>query len=211
MPVEIITIKNNPVDSNCYLIFDKDINDRCLIIDPGSKDISPIEKEIESRGLKPEFIILTHEHFDHVWGCSALAVKYGAFTWGSPLCLENIKSKRLNCSRFYDDVGFVVNVPAKAIEEDETTICWNGYELEFQITPGHSDGSICLSMYNKIFTGDTLIYGLKTVTNILSGSQEKLKSSLETLKRIQGLGYLVYPGHGEAFELDTYNLDKTLK
>jgi glyoxylase-like metal-dependent hydrolase (beta-lactamase superfamily II) len=210
MSIEIITIKNNPVDSNCYLIFDKDINNKCPIVDPGSKDASFIENEIESHGLGPDLIFLTHEHFDHVWGCNALAGKYGVITYGSSVCLENMQSKRLNCSRFYDDTGFEVNVPAKPVETDGKMMYWNGYELNFYHTPGHSDASICFSIGDNLFTGDTLIYGLKTVTNILSGSKEKLKLSLKMLKGLQGMRYTVYPGHGEVFELGTYNLDKIL-
>ena len=211
MSIAIITIKNNPVDSNCYLIYDKEINNKCLVVDPGSKDISLIEKEIEARGLAPEQIMLTHEHFDHVWGCNALVEKYGIPIYGSPLCLENIKSKRLNCSRFYDDIGFCVDAPAKPIDTGGTLFKWNGYILTFYETPGHSDAGICFLFEDNLFTGDTLIYGLKTVTNILSGSKEKLKLSLDILKKLQGKHLTVYPGHGQSFAFDSYNLDKTYK
>lgn len=208
MSLEIITIKNNPVDSNCYLISDKEINNKCLIIDPGSKNTSSIEEKIESNGLTPDFILLTHEHFDHIWGCNKLAEKYNVIAYGSLTCMEYIKSKRLNCSRFYDDIGFEINIPTQPLETDETTMTWNGYEIAFHQTPGHSEASICFSIGSNLFTGDTLIYGLKTVTNILSGSKERLELSIKTLKTLQGKCYTVQPGHGVFFELDTYNLDK---
>ena len=211
MSIEIITIKNNPVDSNCYLIYDKEINNKCLIVDPGSKDVSLIEREIKIHELIPDLMILTHEHFDHVWGCNQLFSKYGITTYGSPICLENIKSERLNCSRFYDDVGFSVDVPTKPLETDGALFPWNGLGLQFFETPGHSDAGVCFLLEDNLFTGDTLIHELKTVTNILSGSKEKLKFSIEMLTEFQGMDLTVYPGHGQSFALDSYNLDKTYK
>lgn len=211
MSLEVIEIKNNPIDSNCYLIYDKTVNNECFIVDPGSKDTSFIEKTIRMYQLEPCAILLTHEHFDHVWGCNALAYNYKIVTYGSPLCIENIKSRRLNCSRFYDDVGFEVNVLTQPVNEDKIATSWNGYEFKFYDTPGHSDASLCFVIGGNLFTGDTLIYSLKTVTNILSGSKEKLKLSLKKIKNLQGMGYKVYPGHGNTFELDRYNLDKILE
>lgn len=211
MSLEVIEIKNNPIDSNCYLIYDKAVNDQCVIVDPGSKDTSLIEKTIRMHRLEPCSILLTHEHFDHVWGCNVLAYKYKIVTYGSPLCLENIQSKRLNCSRFYDDVGFEVNVPTEPINEDKIAMSWNGYDFKFYDTPGHSDAGLCFVIDGNLFTGDTLIYELKTVTNILSGSKEKLRLSLKKIKELQGMCYKVYPGHGDVFELDIYNLDKMLE
>lgn len=62
-------------------------------------------------------------------------------------------------------------------------------------------------MDKDLFTGDTLIKDLHTVTKLTTGSVAKLRVSMELLSSLQGKGYAVYPGHGEVFELDGYNLE----
>lgn len=210
MTLQIINIKNNPVDSNCFLLFDKTINNKCLIIDPGCKVPSLLEEHLTAGELTPEFIVLTHEHFDHIWGCNYLYEKFHIITLGSALCAENIKSPKYNCSRYYEYPGFETHINIKIIE-DNSTLYWNSYKITFFITKGHSDASICFTIGHLLFTGDTLIENLRTVTNILSGSPLKLESSRLLLESLKGNGYTVCPGHGECFQLDEYELRQMIK
>ena len=82
--------------------------------------------------------------------------------------------------------------------------------FSFVKTPGHTDASVCVNVEKYLFTGDTLINELKTVTKLPTGDVGKLKDSLNVLQEMKGKGYTVCPGHGEMFELDEYNLNKAL-
>ena len=73
--LEIVRIVNNPVPSNAYIIVD-DVRKRCIVIDPGSKKPDDITKYIAYNNLEPDYIILTHEHFDHCWGVNILVSNY---------------------------------------------------------------------------------------------------------------------------------------
>lgn len=73
-----MTIKrfiNEPVTSNCYVLFDKKKGSDCIVVDPGSKDISPLLSFVEGNHLTAKYIILTHEHFDHCTGADAIVEK----------------------------------------------------------------------------------------------------------------------------------------
>ena len=63
----------------------------------------------------------------------------------------------------------------------------------------------------NLFTGDTLIKDLRTVTKLPTGSVVELQESIELFKSMQGKGYKVYPGHGALFELDGYDLELMIK
>lgn len=60
--LEVNRFLNNPVDSNCFVIYDKAIGADCLIVDPGSKDNKELFAFLDKERLEPQYIILTHEH-----------------------------------------------------------------------------------------------------------------------------------------------------
>ena len=53
-----------PVGTNCYLIINKE-NNESIIIDPADSPESIYDMVVRS-GSKPQAILLTHGHFDHI-------------------------------------------------------------------------------------------------------------------------------------------------
>ena len=59
--------------TNCYIIYND--SNEAIIIDAGSNaDI--IKEEVESLGVKPIAMLLTHGHFDHIMAVNELADYY---------------------------------------------------------------------------------------------------------------------------------------
>ena len=202
---------NRPVTSNCFVLFDKEKGDDCIIIDPGSKNELELFEFINKEVLRPQYIILTHEHFDHCWGVNALVQRFHIPIICSQLCAEAIKYKKRNCSVFYDNKeAFVINSETISIESLNFKKEIIGRDFIFFNTPGHSDASISIVIDSCLFTGDTLIKDERTVTKLPTGSVNELKDSLELFISLQGKGYCVYPGHGESFVLDSYDLKHSL-
>ena len=189
--MRIEKIINQPVTSNCFIIFhEKD--ESCIVIDPGSEDVSVIESFIENK--KVDFIFLTHEHYDHIWGADKLRQKYNAKLCCSLEASNAITNKKRNLSVFYNQVGFELNA-ADIIIEGENVIDWHSVPVEIIHTPGHTEGSICIKIFNNLFTGDTIIKEIRTVTKRQGGNKEKLQNSIEKLKKM-GLNSLnLYCGH----------------
>ena len=207
----IITILNSPVASNCYLIYDKAQSDECIIVDPGSKKNDELVSILTQKSLSPKYIILTHEHFDHCWGVNDLRERYPKIRLiCSSICSETIQDPRTTYSHYYCKPAFCIAPADILIEDIDGKIKWHDYTISFSQAKGHSSSCIFIFVENAVFTGDSLIKNAKTITKFKTGSLSDLKESLQNLSRYRGRGLVVYPGHGESFELDKYNLSEAL-
>ncbi len=203
-------IINKPVPSNCYVLYDNIVGGNCVIIDPGSRLCNTIVDFIFKKGLKPRYIILSHEHFDHCWSVNQLVNLYRIPIVCSQLCAEAIKDKKKNCSIFFDSsCGFTIKNLTISVESLDFLLRVGNTNLRFFRTPGHTDASICILVEHYLFTGDTLIKNLPTVTKLPTGSNVKLEATISFFESLQGNGYEVYPGHDRPFLLDGYNLNKS--
>ena len=57
------------MEVNCYFIWNR--KDAVVLIDPGA-DAVRISRELETNGLVPCVILLTHGHFDHIGAVAEL-------------------------------------------------------------------------------------------------------------------------------------------
>ncbi|MFZ4520725.1 MAG: MBL fold metallo-hydrolase [Bacteroidales bacterium] len=200
MNIHIAQIKNQPVDSNCYVI-SKEGSQGCIIIDPGAKDGDELFRYLTLNNLYPEFIVLTHEHFDHIWGVDKLKEAYNPKLVCSRYCSGKIIKSKGNLSVFYDQEGFAT-VPADlVVEEIDYSLTWNNLIVKFISTPGHTGGCISVDIDNSLFTGDFIIKGVKTNTKLPGSSATKFQQSIEqVVSAYRGKNTRVYPGHGDPFD-----------
>lgn len=205
-------IINAPVSSNCFVVFDKTVGNECIVIDPGGESDDVLCGFFENEDLTPKYIILTHEHFDHCWGVNELRNKYSTVKLVcSSICSEAIQDRKKNYSVFHQQPGFDLK-PADIILDDVNwSFSWNDNELRFLPAQGHSASGILLFIDKYIFTGDTLIKDIKTVTKLKTGSKEKLLESVIILENEKGNNLIVCPGHGVMFELDGYDLNIAIR
>ncbi len=196
---------NELMSSNCYIVVDE-ASKHCICIDPASeKSLREIEF-IENNALTLDYIILTHEHTDHTWGCNALVERYGAKVVCSEICKQNLaKEFQAYFLLYYDNTDYHYTV----CKVDETTdeiggqMLWQGHLIKFVPTPGHSMGSICLEMDDMLFTGDTIIQS-KPYINKRNGSKELFFESVKMVLETFQPDIKVFPGHGEPFLLKDY-------
>ncbi len=199
--LSIIRIQNEPINSNCYLIYSKQ-HSKCVIIDPGSKNIDQLSSLLESNHLELEYIILTHEHFDHCWGVNSLRKRYPLVKLVCKYeCNIAIQSSKGNCSVFYDNFQAFEVLPAEeVIIKDVYSLSCGNMNLTIVSTPGHTAGSISVIVNNDIFTGDALIPECKVVTKLPSANIDKQIRSESFFKTLEG--YTIYPGHGKPVKYD---------
>ena len=208
MELSIKRILNKPIDSNSFVIYSQQ-NSSCIIVDPGTEDCFNLIKFIEERNLKPEYIFLTHEHFDHIWGVRKLKELYDAKIVCSTDCALRIIDKKKNMSVFYNQVGFETFNANITIEEIGHRLIWNSNLIQFINAPGHTQASICISIRDVLFTGDTIIKSLKTIVKLPSDNKQLLVRSLEKIfSRFDKKSILAYPGHGEIFKLNTTSINE---
>jgi glyoxylase-like metal-dependent hydrolase (beta-lactamase superfamily II) len=191
--LKIIKLINSPITSNGYVIHHQN-NEHCIVIDPGSENISIFQDHIGNK--KVDFIILTHEHFDHIWGADEIRKNYNAQLCCSKETNWAIVNKKKNLSLFYNQIGFEL-LPCDIILANEQIVDWHGIDIFVIATPGHTPGSICLKMENNLFTGDTFIKSVKTVTKLPGGNKKDLEESMQKLKIMEFYKLNLYCGHGE--------------
>jgi glyoxylase-like metal-dependent hydrolase (beta-lactamase superfamily II) len=198
--VLVQSFENLPHGSMTYLLRSAGCG-QVVVVDPGSPRTGPVEEHIQGHGLGIEFIILTHEHFDHIGGVERLRHEYKCPVVCSPLCSKAISDPRLNMSRFWTGGDGIVCAPADICCHDGQTFAWAGHEIRIHATPGHTPGSICIAFANCVFTGDTLLPGAKRVTKLPGGDRTQWKESIRSIVSRFDPETVIYPGHGLPFEL----------
>ena len=186
--IRIKTLVVGMVGTNCYLVYDHETK-RAAVIDPGD-GAGQIANMAVSLGLKPEAILLTHGHFDHVGAVREIAADTGCKVY---LCAEDLSlPPQLTAGKLYytDTYG------------EGTKLHLAGLEMTVLHTPGHTPGSVCLRTEGALFSGDTLFAGSCGRTDLPGGRWEQMTASLKRLAAIPE-NLWVLPGHGETSTLDS--------
>lgn len=203
--IDVVRFINSRFTSNTYVIFSTDSED-IWVVDPG--DFTPI-KEWMQRNSKSGIagVLITHAHFDHIYGANELYEKYPStpFYVYNQTSVEILFDSKKNGSK-YTEVPFVLNEQAKVNIVSPEMFLWEDSKIHNYFTPGHSEDSMCILLGNSLFTGDTLIKDIRTVTKLKGGSVEKLQESINWIETLKGRGIVVYGGHEDPFELDDYDL-----
>lgn len=209
--VDCIRFVNTWFTSNSYILSHKEY-DNVWLVDPG--DIRPITEWLKKNEKKViSGILLTHAHFDHIYGINDVlnlypkCIVFVANEYGRELLFDAKK----NASR-YSEMGPVIVEENACIQFYEPVLTlWPGTIMSVFLTPGHSDDSVCMCLEDKLLTGDTLIKDIRTVTKVKGGSVEKLEQTITFLESLKGNCLMIMPGHNESFPLDGYDLSKAKK
>jgi glyoxylase-like metal-dependent hydrolase (beta-lactamase superfamily II) len=202
---------NKPVDSNCYILSYSE-HRLCIVVDPGSKDSGELFYILDHLSLTPAFIILTHEHFDHIWGVQSIKEKYPLCKIiANEKCAEKIVHKKKNMSVFYDQVGFEAPAADIVLKTKDRFRFWDLFEIDFLESKGHSDASMCFYLGTDLFVGDVMIKGHRTSTRFPNGSKKDLEESLTRIfEMFDHTSTRILSGHGEPFQLCDVSLKEFL-
>ena len=188
----VYTYPIGPLQTNCYVITCPNANGQALVIDPAFHE-DQILSFLESKGLVLGGVILTHCHFDHMWAVDGLC-KGGAPFYCPKKDAPALNDPKRNASYYFGQTLAVKTDPARLLSEGDEIRLGNE-TLTVLETPGHTEGSICLLSDGILFSGDTLFCHGYGRTDLPSGNESALFSSLRRILSMNDC--TVYPGHGK--------------
>lgn len=201
----MITVKafvNNPYQENTYILYDE--SKSCVIIDPGmytANEQNEVIKFISNNQLKPELLLNTHCHIDHVLGNKNVFDNYGLkpqFHKGELPLLHAVPAYAPQQGLRYE-----ISPDPETFLLESGTITFGNSSLELIFAPGHSPAHLCFYSEEDKFLigGDVLFNGSIGRTDLPGGNYSTLISSIKTNLFVLPDDIIVYPGHGPATKI----------
>jgi len=171
-----------PLQNFVYLIGSQETGE-AAVVDP-AWDVPQILSVAKEDGLRITKILITHTHFDHINGVQDL--------------LKETDAQVIVHKREVSDLGLEKSA-VKSVEGDQE-IALGDFQLRFLHTPGHTPGSQCIMVGDRLIAGDTLFIGGCGRCDLPGSDPEALYNSLSRLKQLDHR-LILYPGHNYASEV----------
>lgn len=171
-----------PILSDNYAFLIEADDGTTAIVDPG--EAAPIIAALEARNIKPDMILITHHHWDHMDGVPDMLAWHDCPLIGS----DSNKSAENSPAKTK------VRIPFERVLSEGDDFEFGGERVRIFDTPGHTPEHICLYFEDSgvLFSGDTLF--AMGCGRILDGSAEQLYQSLQKLVALPD-DTRVYCGH----------------
>lgn len=130
-------------------------------------------------GTKPQYILLTHSHLDHIGALAEVHDKLMVPLAAHALAVNNLPQ------------------PPEIPLENGNNLYIGDLTLEVIYTPGHTPGSLCFKVGKYLFSGDTLFDGGPGRTKTPADFKQIVASITGKLFTLPD-DTPVYPGHGNS-------------
>lgn len=186
--------------ANCYMLVDEKTGE-AAIVDPAWY-VEEFNGILKKNNAKLKYILLTHGHFDHIFGVYGLKEATGAKVVVHFKDAEHLTDPRKSLAQ-----GNMpepqIPVSADILIKEGDILTLGDEEIKVMSTPGHTMGSVCYVIESErtIISGDTLFCMTAGRTDFPDGSDELMIKSLKRLINLDG-DYRVLPGHNRETTLE---------
>lgn len=204
--MRIKTMVLGGVQTNCYLVYHEKTK-AGVIIDPAAQP-DRIDQMCLELGIKPEALLLTHGHGDHIMAVEKLKSRYQI----PVIAGEKERNLLADPSKNLSAALGMPSVSLKADREvtDGEILVLAGFQFQVLATPGHTAGSVCYLEPEEgvLFSGDTLFEESLGRTDFPTGNMQQIVASIAEKLFVLPEDIMVYPGHGNPTTIGhekTYN------
>ncbi len=201
--------------TNTYFVY-REGAEECIVIDPADYG-RQIFANLKKNGLRAAGILLTHGHFDHIWGVEALkaaANEVAEHHGYAPVQVfaceterELLRDAGMNVS---ESAGRACALDADVDVRDGEIVSVGDISCQVIATPGHTAGGCCFYFEEAGFCvcGDTIFQESVGRTDFPTGSMGMLVRSIKEKLFVLPDDTKLYPGHGDSTTVEhekTYN------
>lgn len=187
-----------PFETNCYVVRPEPLarGGPCWIVDAGFEP-GALVSLVRDRALRPELLILTHAHGDHIAGVREVLAAYP----GLPLLIHEAEAEWLSDPdlNLSAAIGMPVTTPrADRLLKGGDVLELAGSRWRVLHTPGHSPGGITLhnAEDRAALVGDALFAGSVGRTDFPGSDAGTLARSIREKLYTLPDETVAYPGHG---------------
>lgn len=190
--MKIVNIPTGMLQANTYLVCDE-TSRLGFIVDLGgySKELKNI---IEKNDIQIQYIVLTHGHGDHIGGVQE---HLKDFPDAKVVCSraeeKMLLDPELNEAHHFgpEKVSFRPDI---LVDEGDTLTVGN-MTMKFIMTPGHTEGGMCILVDDVLFSGDTLFCRSIGRTDLAGGDFRTIMESIKKKLFLLPDETQVLPGH----------------
>jgi len=192
MPPVVDRFELGPIGTNCYVVrIDRGAKE-AVVVDP-SGDAATIRLELAGLGATCAAILVTHSHWDHIFGLADLAEGTSVPVYGP----EGEADVLERPNEYFSGLGVSLRgwKPETLLAGGETVEA-AGMSFEVVAVPGHSPGHLAYYTDGALFSGDVLFAGSVGRTDLPRGDWDELLASIRALSERFPGDTVVYSGHG---------------
>ena len=173
--IQIERLELGPFGTNAYVVVCPKTRDSLLVDTPA--EAGTIMDRL--KGTNPKYILLTHNHMDHLGALAELHSRLRV-----PLAVHAL------------DAGNLPSPPEMLLDDGDTISLGN---LKFEVlhTPGHTPGGLCFRTGRYLIAGDTIFPGGPGGTRSPDDFRQIIKSITEKILVLPD-DTEIYPGHGDS-------------
>ena len=190
--MKIVNIPTGMLQANTYLVCDE-TSRLGFIVDLGgySRELKNI---IEKNDIQIQYIVLTHGHGDHIGGVQEH--------------LKDFPDAKVVCSRAEEKMlldpelneahhfgSEKVSFKPDILVDDGDTLTVGNMTMKFIMTPGHTEGGMCILIDDVLFSGDTLFCRSIGRTDLAGGDFRTIMESIKKKLFLLPDETQVLPGH----------------
>jgi hydroxyacylglutathione hydrolase len=173
--IQIEKLEVGPFGTNAYVLVCRATGDSVLVDTPA--EASKIIERLKE--TNPRYILITHNHTDHLGAFSELRSALGV-----PVAVHPLDAERLPSA---PDI----------LLNDGDTVSFGNIELKVLHTPGHTPGSLCFLTGQYLISGDTIFPHGPGKTGTPAALRQVIESITEKVFVLPD-DTQVHPGHGDS-------------